>query len=144
MPSSERREWSREQNRAESFAAENGLLFLKDGHCFRDDVLEMFSRAKVQPRITFESGCFLTILNMVKAGIGVSVVPEMAVKRGSGCKFIPIDTDQPVRTISLVQLQDVPRTRPQELLANFFKVQANCAKPSRGRMANGARNRVAE
>jgi LysR family hydrogen peroxide-inducible transcriptional activator len=96
------------------------FLFLKDGHCFRDDVLAMFQKANVQPRITFESGCFLTVLNMVKAGIGVSVVPEMAVKRGSGCKFIPIESDQPVRTISLVQLQNGQRTRAQELLADFF------------------------
>ena len=97
------------------------FLFLKDGHCFREDVLAMFKRANVQPRITFESGCFLTILNMVKAGIGVSVMPEMAVKRGSGCKFIPIESDRPVRTISLVELQGVQRTRAQELLVNFFR-----------------------
>ena len=28
-------------------------------------------RSRVEPRIVFESGCFLTILNMVKANIGV-------------------------------------------------------------------------
>lgn len=57
------------------------FLSLKDGHCFKNDVAAMFHRAHVEQRITFESGCFLTILNMVSAGIGISVVPEMAVKK---------------------------------------------------------------
>ena len=97
------------------------FLWLKDGHCFRDNVAAMFQRAKIEPRITFESGCFLTILNMVKAGIGISVVPEMAVQMGSGCRFIPIESDQPVRVISIVQLQDARPTRAQELLVEFMK-----------------------
>src|SRR5207248_4599270 len=40
------------------------FLILKDGHCFRDDTLAAFHKAQVEPRIIFESGCFLTILNM--------------------------------------------------------------------------------
>src|SRR5207245_2566704 len=108
----------------------------KDGHCFRNDVMAMFRHANVQPRIAFESGCFLTILNMVKAGIGVSVVPEMAVKKSSGCKFIPIENDQPVRTICLVQIQG--RSVPaQELFAGFVKEQ--CARQDRRKSEGSAR-----
>jgi LysR family hydrogen peroxide-inducible transcriptional activator len=97
------------------------FLLLKDGHCFRQNVVAMFERARVEPRITFESGCFLTILNMIKAGMGISVVPEMAVQNGSGCKFNPVESDQPVRIISLIQLQSGRPTLAQELLANFIK-----------------------
>jgi LysR family hydrogen peroxide-inducible transcriptional activator len=82
----------------------------------------MFHRARVEPRITFESGCFLTILNMVKAGMGISVMPEMAVQASSGCKFIPIENDEPVRTIYLVQLKDGLSNRAQGALANFVKL----------------------
>jgi LysR family hydrogen peroxide-inducible transcriptional activator len=101
--------------------AETAFLFLKDGHCFRENVTAMFGRVKLQPRIVFESGCYLTILNMVKAGMGVSVVPEMAVNGDTGCRFVPIESDQPVRIISLVQLQRGRFPRAQELLADFFK-----------------------
>ncbi len=97
------------------------FLFLKDGHCFRDDALAAFRRARVEPRIMFESGCFLTILNMVKAGIGISVMPEMAVDETSGCIFIPIHADQPIRTIGLVQSDQRAPTRAQNLLADFLK-----------------------
>ncbi len=97
------------------------FLLLKDGHCFRDDTLAAFRLASVEPRIIFESGCFLTILNMVKAGIGISVMPEMAVCQDSGCKFIPIASDRPVRTIALVEPKERYRTRAQNLLGSFIK-----------------------
>ena len=91
------------------------FLFLKDGHCFRDSALDAFRRANVEPRITFETGCFLTILNMVKAGMGISVVPEMAVDENSGCTFIPVKGDRPFRIIGLLRSKDRVRSRPQEL-----------------------------
>jgi LysR family hydrogen peroxide-inducible transcriptional activator len=97
------------------------FLSLKDGHCFRENVAAMFERAKVEPRITFESGCFLTILNMVKAGMGISVVPEMAVKNQAGCRFIPIQDQQPVRVVCLVQTKNGRPTRAQELLMGFIR-----------------------
>lgn len=103
------------------------FLFLKDGHCFREDALTAFRRARVEPRIMFESGCFLTILNMVKAGIGISVMPEMAVDETSGCKFIPIKGDQPIRTVGLVQSNQRGPTRAQKLLADFFKKSTNAS-----------------
>jgi LysR family hydrogen peroxide-inducible transcriptional activator len=99
------------------------FLILKDGHCFRNDTLSAFREANVEPRIIFESGCFLTILNMVKAGIGISVMPEMAVDTTSGCKFIPIKAENPIRRIGLVQPKEQYQTHVQRLLAGFFKAQ---------------------
>lgn len=97
------------------------FLFLKDGHCFRDNALAAFRGANVEPRIIFESGCFLTILNMVKAGIGISVVPEMAVDHQSGCKFVPIRDDRPIRSIGFVQSKRRVQTRSQAVFADFTK-----------------------
>jgi LysR family hydrogen peroxide-inducible transcriptional activator len=97
------------------------FLFLKDGHCFRDNALAAFRSAHVEPRIVFESGCFLTILNMVKAGIGISVMPEMAVDESFDCKFVPIRDSRPVRSIGLVQSKQRVQTRSQVLFADFAK-----------------------
>jgi LysR family transcriptional regulator, hydrogen peroxide-inducible genes activator len=99
------------------------FLMLKDGHCFRDDALSAFHAANVEPRIIFESGCFLTILNMVRAGIGISVMPEMAVDPTSGCRFIPIEGEHPIRTIGLVQRKQQYQTHVQLLLASFLRAQ---------------------
>jgi LysR family hydrogen peroxide-inducible transcriptional activator len=66
------------------------FLLLKDGHCFRENTLSACGRARLRPKVVFESGQFTTILAMVSSGTGVSVVPQMAVERRKGCRFIPI------------------------------------------------------
>jgi LysR family hydrogen peroxide-inducible transcriptional activator len=103
------------------------FLSLKDGHCFRDDVLATFRNAHVEPRIVFESGCFLTILNMVKAGIGISVMPEMAVNENVGCAFIPVRGDRPIRVIGVVQSNQRVPTRARELFINFLVKSSTAA-----------------
>jgi LysR family hydrogen peroxide-inducible transcriptional activator len=66
------------------------FLLLKDGHCFRENTLSACRRARLRPNVVFESGQFTTILTMVGGGTGVSVVPQMAVERRKGCRFMPI------------------------------------------------------
>ena len=52
---------------------------LRDGHCFRDLSFAACTHARITPRIAFESGQFSSLLGMVAAGVGVSLVPEMAI-----------------------------------------------------------------
>lgn len=117
------------------------FLILKEGHCFRDDTLSAFRAANVDPRVVFESGCFLTILNMVKARMGISVMPEMAVGPISGCKFIPIKAEQPIRTIGLVQLKQQHQTHVQRLLADFFRAQLQASDATRASMPKATYHR---
>ncbi len=89
------------------------FLLLKEGHCFRDTAIAACKRVKVTPNVVFESGHFSTILGMVAAGMGISIVPEMAVEQRHGCKFIPIEDERAVRRIGVVRLQSHFRSRPQ-------------------------------
>src|SRR4029077_19650485 len=57
------------------------FLLLRDGHCFRDTAVAACDRARLNPQIVFESGQFSSILSMVATGMGVSIVPEMAVEK---------------------------------------------------------------
>src|SRR5256886_734520 len=75
------------------------FLVLRDGHCFRDTAIAACGRARLHPQIAFESGQFRSLLSMVGAGIGVSIVPEMAIEKKSPCRYIRIADDQSVRTI---------------------------------------------
>lgn len=79
--------------RGESF------VMLRDGHCFRDLSIAACSRARVTPSITFESEQFSSLLGMVAAGIGVSIVPEMAIDRGAACTYLPLSDARATRTI---------------------------------------------
>jgi LysR family transcriptional regulator, hydrogen peroxide-inducible genes activator len=74
-------------------------VMLRDGHCFRDLSIGACSRARVTPSIAFESGQFSSLLGMVAAGVGVSLVPEMAIDRNAGCRFVRVSDAQATRTI---------------------------------------------
>jgi LysR family transcriptional regulator, hydrogen peroxide-inducible genes activator len=45
------------------------FLLLRDGHCFRETAVAACKRARVQPKIIFESGQFSSIFSMVCAGL---------------------------------------------------------------------------
>jgi LysR family hydrogen peroxide-inducible transcriptional activator len=87
------------------------FLLLKEGHCFRDNTLSACGRARLRPNVIFESGQFTTILAMVAAGTGVSVVPHMAVEPRKGCRFIALADEGAYRRIGTVQLKQHFRSR---------------------------------
>ncbi|HEX4643582.1 MAG TPA: LysR substrate-binding domain-containing protein [Candidatus Acidoferrales bacterium] len=94
-----RRSVSLKELRKESF------LLLRDGHCFRDTAVAACDRAQVHPQIIFESGQFSSILSMVGAGMGVSIVPEMAIEKRGHCRFVRIADAEATRTIGAVVLR---------------------------------------
>ena len=81
------------------------FLFLRDGHCFRDTAVAACDRARLDPRVVFESGHLSSLLAMVGAGMGVSLVPEMAVDKSRPCRFVRIADQQAERTIAAVVLR---------------------------------------
>lgn len=87
------------------------FLLLRDGHCFRDTAVAACDRARLNPQIVFESGQFSSILSMVRAGMGVSIVPEMAVEKKSGCRFVRIADAEATRTVGAVILRGRSLTR---------------------------------
>jgi LysR family hydrogen peroxide-inducible transcriptional activator len=97
------------------------FLLLRDGHCFRETTVEACKRAQLNPQIIFESGQFSSILSMVSAGLGVSIVPEMAVEKRPGCRFVPLEDERAVRTIGAVTLKGRLFTRVQMALLEHLR-----------------------
>jgi LysR family hydrogen peroxide-inducible transcriptional activator len=87
------------------------FLLLRDGHCFRDTAVAACDRARLNPRIIFESGQFSSLLSMVGAGMGVSIVPEMAVENSLRCRYVRIADDSATRTIAALVLRGRSLTR---------------------------------
>lgn len=96
------------------------FLLLKEGHCFRDTVIAACKRVRIAPNIVFESGQFPTILGMVAAGMGVSIVPEMAVEPRNGCKFVLLEDERARRRVGVVRLQNHFRSRPQREFMTYL------------------------
>lgn len=67
------------------------LLILKDGHCLRDETLTICDRARARFAAQFEADQFASIFELIRAGFGVSLVPEMARRGAEGCRLIPIE-----------------------------------------------------
>ncbi len=100
-----RRSLSLKDLRAEPF------LLLRDGHCFRDTAVAACDRARLNPQIIFESGQFSSLLSMVGAGMGVSIVPQMAIEKSARCRFVRIADDSATRTIAALVLRGRSLTR---------------------------------
>jgi LysR family hydrogen peroxide-inducible transcriptional activator len=90
------------------------FLLLRDGHCFRETAVEACKRARLIPQIVFESGQFSSILSMVSAGLGVSIVPAMALEKRPGCRYVPLADRRAARTIGFVTLNGKSPTRANE------------------------------
>ena len=100
------------------------FLLLKEGHCFRENTLSACGRARVEPNVVFESGQFTTILAMVAAGTGVSVVPEMAVEERQGCRFVPLADEGAYRRVGVVQLKRHFRSRAHQAFLKHLQQTA--------------------
>jgi LysR family hydrogen peroxide-inducible transcriptional activator len=60
------------------------LLLLEDGHCLRDQALEVCSRVDVHELEDFRATSLETLRQMVVAGLGVTLLPELAVESPFG------------------------------------------------------------
>jgi LysR family transcriptional regulator, hydrogen peroxide-inducible genes activator len=103
---------------AESLALKNlrgeSFVMLRDGHCFRDLSIATCTHARIRPNIAFESDQFSSVLGMVAAGVGISIVPEMAVDRNSGCGYVRLNDARATRTIVVAVLRGRSFNRVQE------------------------------
>ena len=80
------------------------LLILKDGHCLRDETLAICDRSRARFAAPFEVDQFLTIFELIRAGLGVSVVPEMGRSLSTGCRLIEIEP-KVSRRVGYIRLQ---------------------------------------
>lgn len=90
------------------------FVLLRDSHCFHDIAVSACQRARVNPRVAFESGQFSSLLGMVSAGIGVSIVPAMAVDEAPDRAYVRIADQRAFRTIVAVVLRGRSLNRVQK------------------------------
>ncbi len=91
--------------RAEDLAGET-LLLLEDGHCLRDQALEVCSRIDVTEAGDFRGTSLETLRQMVTAGLGVTLLPELATEgpfaAAKNLALRPFAKPTPRRTLAAV------------------------------------------
>ncbi|HEX2331164.1 MAG TPA: LysR family transcriptional regulator [Candidatus Angelobacter sp.] len=103
---------------------EDPFLLLRDDHCFRETAIEICKRARLSPQVIFESGQFSSILGMVGAGLGISVIPEMALEKRPDCSFVLVADERASRTIGIATLRGHFLSRVQKAFMDHLKATA--------------------
>ena len=85
--------------------AEREILLLEEGHCLRDQTLPLCERAGGEEVPGFRGSSLSTIVQMVAVGMGITLVPELAVERELGStpalRTASFGAEGPCRTIGL-------------------------------------------
>src|SRR6266700_3518969 len=90
------------------------LLLLEEGHCFRDQALSFCNMQSSPPRDALDASSLSTLVQMVSAGMGVTLIPEMAVAvetRSASVSVARFKDPQPSRTIGMIWRKTSPLAR---------------------------------
>ncbi len=103
---------------------ETRMLLLEDGHCLKEHALSACNRPVLRAEATMLGTSLHTIVQMVDNGLGVTILPEMAVTAGilEHTRVIarPLQADHPLRSIALVWRRASPREKDFDLLAQVL------------------------
>lgn len=77
------------------------LLLLEQGHCMRDQALDLCHRMNVTENQNFRATSLETLRQMVAADVGITLIPRLACSSSKTIVYIPFSSPKPVRTIGL-------------------------------------------
>lgn len=87
------------------------LLLLEEGHCFRDQALSFCEMHSSLPRELLDGSSLSTLVQMVSSGIGVTLIPEMAMAvetRSAPVSIARFNSPTPSRTIGMIWRKTSP------------------------------------
>ena len=104
------------------------LLLLEDGHCLRDQALEVCSRIGLHEKQDFRATSLETLRQMVATGAGITLLPELASKgaygNARGVSIRPFTRPAPVRHIGAVWRKTTARRPAIDALCELIAAHA--------------------
>lgn len=103
------------------------LMLLEEGHCLRDQALEICSQYDLDEEQAFRSTGLETLRQMVKAGSGLTLMPRIAIPEGpeGDIRYVPFEAPVPSREIGLFWRRSSSRVllleRLSELLRDLYQ-----------------------
>lgn len=103
------------------------ILLLENGHCLRDQALEACKLIDQQISLSFEATSLHTLVPMVANGIGITLLPNMALDAGILAGLDNVETRafsnaDVARSIDFVWRAKSPRAEEYRMLAHYFEV----------------------
>jgi LysR family hydrogen peroxide-inducible transcriptional activator len=115
------------------------LLLLEEGHCIREHTLQACKRSDIRKADGMEATSLLTLMQMVDSGMGIALLPEMAVRGGllNGTSLVarPLAPPAPKRVIALL-------ARSSTTHLEEFQVFSDCIQERFKRSAKSSRSAV--
>ena len=99
------------------------LMLLEEGHCLRDQALAVCGQVKPVAMARYGATSLTTLLQMVAHGMGVTLIPEMAIEAAAqmhNLRIVPFAEPMPARTICLAWRRNGPRRDECRLLAELI------------------------
>ena len=96
------------------------LLLLEEGHCLRDQALAVCSNVKQRQLVNYGATSMATLLQMVSHGMGLTLIPEIAVRTEAGrnnVRIVAFADPEPSREIGLIWRKQSERREDFEALA---------------------------
>jgi LysR family transcriptional regulator, hydrogen peroxide-inducible genes activator len=121
------------------------LLLLEEGHCFREQALSFCNMQSAPPREVLEASSLSTLVQMVGAGIGVTLIPEMAVgveTRSASVSVARFKDPQPSRTIGMVWRKTSPLARQLMQISEVVCLSADALREQRTPKSSSRRRRA--
>ena len=100
------------------------LLLLEEGHCFRDQAIAFCRMSSSLPRDLMEGSTLSTLVQLVGAGIGVTLIPEMAVAtetRSAPVCVARLARPRPTRTVGMIWRRSNPLSEQFARIAGVFR-----------------------
>ena len=107
--------------------SEMRLLLLEEGHCFRDQALSLCNIQPSVPKELFDGSSLTTLVQMVGAGLGVTLIPEMSVPLETRFAEVSVDrfpTATPARTIGMIWRKSSPLAPHLADMADVVRLSA--------------------
>jgi LysR family hydrogen peroxide-inducible transcriptional activator len=101
------------------------LLLLEEGHCLRDQALQFCQIANMQARKALGAASLTTIMQMVAAGHGITLLPELCAQAEvdrQRVALIPFPDEAPMRTVGLAWRRTSARKGDFVALGNLIKL----------------------
>lgn len=117
------------------------LLLLEDGHCLRDQALSVCHRIDPRRLRSFGATSLTTVVQLVAAGQGITLVPDLAVDAGlvadPRVTLVRFAEPQPCRTVGLAWRKNSPRGRDFRALVDLVRDEKHAADAALAVASNG-------
>ena len=106
-----------------SSLADQRVLLLEDGHCLRDQALDVCGLRQEGKVFNFEATSMATLVQLVSSGMGLTLLPEMAVpfeNRDGALELVEFADPAPARDIGLIWRRGSERVADYEALGELI------------------------